>query len=377
MLPQIMVVMTYKRVERLRLALLSVSDMMASAKLRHRPFELIVTQSVDQDIPDFTKPVVQLLQTMRTEHAHAFKSIEHITVPVQKEDSSFTNNLQLYGNKRNSMQNLMGGLRRAVERTQKVPSNIMVLEDDVILSCDILEYFSYASSQMAAVTVTDANSANGADGHNVDVASTELVSRPSFFVGNSDTNYFFERNNPSSTITVSANSRTVVKTYAWLLSQAYAKEYLHALVQVNSKEGDGIDDPTKTLFGCYFCEPYCYDHVVEWTLAKQGRRVMYPSVPRVTQTQGSGMTYAVNPVTPIYQLFVPEEMYTRDGLSPTGETAIWWFDLPGDSTWTHTGPSTGYYVAVVSMVLLCVLGWFIRLKIRRIQASSNVRIKRR
>ena len=112
-----MVVMTYKRVERLRLALLSVSDMMASAKLRHRPFELIVTQSVDQDIPDFTKPVVQLLQTMRTEHAHAFKSIEHITVPVQKEDSSFTNNLQLYGNKRNSMQNLIGGLRRAVERT--------------------------------------------------------------------------------------------------------------------------------------------------------------------------------------------------------------------------------------------------------------------
>ena len=48
--------------------------------------------------------------------------------------------------------------------------------------------------------------------------------RPSFFVGNHDTQHFFQLDSPSATITMAATSRTVVKTYAWMLSHSYVKE---------------------------------------------------------------------------------------------------------------------------------------------------------
>ena len=43
-LPTVLVVMTYKRVENLRLLLHSISDMMIAAPHRHTPLKLIVTQ---------------------------------------------------------------------------------------------------------------------------------------------------------------------------------------------------------------------------------------------------------------------------------------------------------------------------------------------
>ena len=390
-LPKILVIMTYNRIENLRLVLISVSDMMFAAAPYHTPLELIVTQSVDEDIPEFTKPVEQFLETLRTaKYSHAFKSIQHIQVPIQKKDqTSFTNDMKLYGNKKNSMNNLIHGLQIAVDKTKKeTSSNIMIMEDDVILSCDVLEYFSYASSLMIDTDESSKNNNNNKKNNNnivhyhgnLDVASTELVSRPSFFIGNRDTDYFFKTTNPSSTITISANSRTVVKTYAWMLSKTYANEYLHALIRIHSSEGsDGINEPTKTLNGCYYCEPYCYDHVAEWTLAKHGRKVMYPSIPRVTQTLGKGMTYSENPITPIYQLFIPAEKWNQNGLTYTGESIIKWFDLPGNSAWINHGPSMGYYVATISIVLMCLLICFTRMKIKRIRKrrSKNVRMKRR
>ena len=70
-------------------------------------FWQIFFQSVDVEIPNFTQPVIKLLQDFRTEqHKAAFHSIDHIEVPIEKNQDnggSFTNNLKKYGNKKNSM----------------------------------------------------------------------------------------------------------------------------------------------------------------------------------------------------------------------------------------------------------------------------------
>ena len=58
---------------------------------------------------------------------------------------------------------------------------------------------------------------------------------------------------------------------------------------------------------CNFCEPYCYDHVLEWML--QNKYVLVPDIPRTTQLPGKGMTYKENPITPIYQNVVKQEMF--------------------------------------------------------------------
>ena len=365
-----------------------------AAAPQHKSLHLIVTQSVDQDVPDFTNPVRTLLATFRQEHSHAFKKIEHIPVPIEKEDTSFTNDLKLYGNKKNSMNNLMGGLQRAVDLIQtSAPSNVMVMEDDVVLSCDALEYFSYASKRMDV----DRKEIRPLQEHcrgRLEVASLELLTRPSFFIGNRDTHYFLNKQrdrSPSATITITANSRTVVKTYAWMLSHSYVQTYLVALRNVNPIEGSGgsrvsksgkvgVDDPSGTLKGCYFCEPYCYDHVAEWTLAKGGHRVMYPSVPRVTQTEGSGMTYATNPITPIFTQFINEEHFNRNGLSKYGELIMNRFDLPGSSAWMNHGPTVGYYVLVGTVFMFVVLVCVAMNKINRILSNKKLkrtRIKRR
>ena len=104
---------------------------------------------------------------------------------------------------------------------------------------------------------------------------------------------------------------------------------------------------------------------------------MYPNVPRVTQTSGSGMTYARNPVTPIYQLFVPQEQFNTNGLSTMGESVIRAFDLPGSSTWSNHGPTLGYYVGVLVCVGFVVLSCLAKNKISRIQSGKKIRMKRR
>ena len=381
--------MTYNRIDNLRLVLHSISNMMKAAPY-HKPLRLIVTQSVDATVPDFTQPVLHLLDAMRTpEHQHAFQTIEHVQIPIETNanDPSFTNNLKLYGNKKNSMNNLIGGLKRAVDLIQTTTTatavtgaNVMVMEDDVVLSCDVLEYFSYASGLINV----DRNEKPHQKKRMLHVASTELLTRPSFFIGNRDIAFFVKtptttiKIDPASTATMTANSRTVVKTYAWMLSQAYVHEYLFALQKVVASD-NGLDDAShdSTLHGCYFCEPYCYDHVAEWTLAKSKSRIMYPNVPRVTQTSGSGMTYASNPVTPIYQLFVPQEQFNTNGLSTMGESVIHAFDLPGSSTWSNHGPTLGYYVGVLVCVGFVVLSCLAKNKINRIQSGKKVRMKRR
>jgi hypothetical protein len=367
-LPEVLVVMTYNRIERLRLVLTSISDIMKGSPY-HKPFHLIVTQSVDTTVLNFAEPVIKLLERMRNDHKHAYKMIEHVQVPIEKNDKSFTNNLKLFGNKKNSMNNLIGGLKRAkyiLENNDS--SNVIIMEDDVVLSCDILEYFSFASKLMDM---------KGNDG-TLKVASTELLFRPSFFVGNHDTSYFLtNKKDPSSTIIMKANSRSIVKTYSWMLSSSYVNEYLFSLINV-VESNDGLDDDnySGTLHGCYYCQPYCYDHVAEWTLAKSKSRIIYPSIPRVTQTEGSGMTYSSNPLTLIYQSYIKNEDFNSNGISDIGNNIIFTFDLPGTSCWTNHGPTIGYYVFLSILVLFVIIGCLAKQKISRIR-NKNGRMKRR
>ena len=111
------------------------------------------------------------------------------------------------------------------------------------------------------------------------------------------------------------------------------------------------------------------------TLYAAGRRVIYPSIPRVTQTKGSGMTYTTNPITNIYQSYIHENNFNQNGLSSIGRSFIQFFDLPGTSAWSNHGPSIEYYVVLSSVVMFIILICIARKKILKISKRNSRYLK--
>ena len=103
--------------------------------------------------------------------------------------------------------------------------------------------------------------------------------------------------------------------------------------------------------------------------------MIYPSIPRVTQTKGSGMTYSTNPITNIYQLYIYENNFNQNGLSSIGRSFIQFFDLPGTSGWSNHGPSIEYYVVLSSIVMFIILICIAKKKISNISQGDSRYLK--
>ena len=330
--PSTIVVMTYRRQKRFENLIHQLQDLLPDHV--EKQTHLIVAQSVDTSITNFSaahediihrfargtvRSNADLTKSNRARH-NWVGTIEHIKTPLLLNDTSFSNNLKQFGNKRNSVRNLIAGLRQARDRMQEPPvGTLLVIEDDAVLSCDALQFVSRVTSKMEANPL-------------ISVGSLDFVTRPSLIVGNMDTEWAYHsaRADPTSTITVAANQRTVVKTFAWVLRNEYALKYLALLDSVESDPKGGLGS---VMSGCLFCEAYCYDHVAEWSLYKYGNQVMYPGVARVRQTKGKGMTYAENPVNAIY-IGAPVRIDDfQDQTTSIAAGIVSMFSVPGASAW--------------------------------------------
>ena len=360
-LPRVIVVMTYRREARFQNLIRQIRDLMPDT-VESRT-HMIIAQSVDTTVDNFTAAHELIISLFRSGQSEGTSiddgisaeppwlgTVEHVQTPLLLNDTSFSNDLKQFGNKRNSMRNLIAGLTRALERMAKVDpfnghqsgqrwhkqsSNILVVEDDAVLSCDTMEFLAHAGTRMATDPV-------------LAVASLELVTRPSVLMGNLDAVWAFENANkqPTATVTLTANQRTVVKTYAWMVSHAYAREYTELLKSADQDERGGLGT---VMDGCMFCESYCYDHVSEWSLSTSKRRIIYPGVPRVRQTTGMGMTYTENPVTPIYVGGYVRERDFQEKNTILGVGVMSLFKVPGISAWRQ--PSNPSIVRVVYAVV--------------------------
>ena len=116
--------------------------------------------------------------------------------------------------------------------------------------------------------------------------------------------------------------------------------------------------------GCTFCDPYCYDHALEWGL--QGRHILSPVITRVTQRPGAGMTYKENEVRQIYSGYVRATEFRSLRLPPWELASRFIFTAPGHSA-VHVQTSEvdlsiemARIIAVVLM-LACLAGCMCRM----------------
>lgn len=197
-----------------------------------------------------------------------------------------------------------------------VPTEVLILEDDAVLSPDALEYFDSASRLMDL------------DRH-LDFATASVQFRPNLVIGHADTDLIsaLRSRTPESTEVlidrISGTPRTVFKTFAWMLSRrgwAGLRGLLEGMARASlpppppppissTADGEAHSSPSSSvavawrsihpeLSGCVWCNDYCYDHLVEWFL--QGSPFLAPAVARATQAAGRGMTYAENAVDAIH-----------------------------------------------------------------------------
>ena len=132
--------------------------------------------------------------------------------------------------------------------------------------------------------------------HQQPVAVADMLLRPSYFGGHRLEQFLCPyEGDPRLFYWHLVKPRTVIKTYSLLLSTEFAEEYASWLQRMDGSGNGGMP-------GCTFCDPYCYDHALEWGL--QGKHIISPVMARVTQRPGSGMTYKENEVRDIYSGFV-------------------------------------------------------------------------
>jgi hypothetical protein len=201
-----------------------------------------------------------------------------------------------------------------------VPTEVLILEDDAVLSPDALEYFDSASRLMDL------------DRH-LDFATSSVQFRPNLVIGHADTDLItaLRGRTPESTEVlidrISGTPRTVFKTFACMGSRrgwAGLRGLLEGMARaslpvppsppqsapVPAADAAATPPPPSSsvavawrsvhpeLVGCVWCNDYCYDHLVEWFL--QGSPFLAPAVARATQAAGRGMTYAENAVDAIH-----------------------------------------------------------------------------
>lgn len=157
------VIMTYKRtasVQRLVSQLIEITP-------RHA-LSLCLTVSYNEHDDDHLKELVAM--TEATDIVSHFSTVV-VTPSLNLEVGSRSNNNTAFGNKKNSVKNMLRGLQYAYEAGS--PWMIM-LEDDVDLSPDIMDYFRASMAWAEANVPTDV----------AFVSTAYRLSRPALLVGN-------------------------------------------------------------------------------------------------------------------------------------------------------------------------------------------------
>lgn len=320
----VIVIMTYKRVDKLEKILRFLSKFgKGGGLLQNYGIDIVITQSCDTDAPETVAAVENLLK--RYSHGSGvategtpFHSVKHVKVPLMKHDDSYSTDKKMYGNKRNSLQNLKNGLSVALA-THSRAEDFLILEDDAVISCDIFEIIKFLRADLPnwgdhkseednlSNTVDNKYNRNKRSEKDIELCTLDALFRPSLYLGNyvEQIGEQIASSNEKRLNSVYVNPRTTIKTFAYILKRSMARQYTEALDLVDT-DADSFAQGG-FFHNCNFCQPYCYDHVLEWML--QDKYILVPDVPRTTQLPGKGMTYEENPTTPIYQHVVKQEAF--------------------------------------------------------------------
>ena len=134
------VIITYKRMARLR-------DLLKKIPRRER-LRLTIAQSVNTSEPTFQRECEKLVADV----GPSFAAAQYVRTPIVTESSSkdFSNNVRAFGSKRNSLRNLVVGIRAALKKDATLP--VIIMEDDANFSRDLFEYYDAAAQNLSPTT---------------------------------------------------------------------------------------------------------------------------------------------------------------------------------------------------------------------------------
>ena len=153
----VIVIMTYKRVGKLEKTLNFLSQFgMGGSLSQNFLIDIIITQTCDTDDPDSVDAVENLIQRVKQKVGEGqvapFRSIKHVKVSLMKFDDSYSTDKKMYGNKRNSLQNLKNGLSVALARHPGA-KDFFVLEDDAVVSSTKFPTYNEGRYRISSVTI--------------------------------------------------------------------------------------------------------------------------------------------------------------------------------------------------------------------------------
>lgn len=305
---RVVVLMHHKRTDELNATLHGL------ARLQGRSLRIIVTQALQPEeaaAADDTAALLRSLGRLRLTLIHSVS-----TLPAPELDTSYSVNARRYGTKKNSLRNMLHGLRRAFahdlaalaretvrfdssgssgepdslgppEPLGAPPESVIVMEDDVALSADVLEWFDFASSLLYA--------ARSLPPPQKPVLATSFCimrrENADFGYGWLPSRLLFRHLEPRpEQYRWAPLADTTFKTFAWLLPRevfALLDDDFTSMLQLRGNE----TALHSSLHGCPYCLNFCYDHYLEWRHRRSS--VICPAYPRSRQIQlgaGGGMT---------------------------------------------------------------------------------------
>lgn len=230
---------------------------------------------------------------------------------------------RLYGSKRNSIRNLLNGLKEALRMVSPPHSlrrsnveegggwlssvsmaKVMVMENDVLLSPDALSFTDHVAHDVMArdPAVTFGSTMTCFRG-------IQPLDRP----GTLGSPLWFDSNKPSHSGLRRIGSMLAMqfKTFAWMIRPTVLPKIV---ADFEAMVAWATPDVVHPMFdGCWYCENNCYDHYVEWVW--RSAVFVAPEVPRSSQFSSGGMTEAADEVTsnPYYWGYVrPHQFHFVD-----------------------------------------------------------------
>jgi hypothetical protein len=217
-----------------------------------------------------------------------FRSLIHLPLVSPPGAASYSTDASRYGTKRGSCRNLIHGLD-AVFAATPPRAGALVLEDDVRLATDALDFFDLAASVVSASHTAAATAPRSEaravlatafcyprDTH-ADYAPTKLL--PGRLLAGRHDHYHLW---PLRSLTF--------RTLAWLVTREVYETMRHDFLSGPQPmlSLSGSAPLHASLEGCDYCENLCYDHWLEWRW--RDAAVVCPATPRAEAIFSGGMT---------------------------------------------------------------------------------------
>ena len=272
------VLMHHKRLQELNNTLIHLAQLPDADRLH-----ITIAQSLDASEASAADTTAALLQSIAPRLRLNISHRPIVRSSGGDGDGTYSVDAKRYGTKRNSFRNLLHGLD-AVFMSQPRLQSAIVLEDDVILSVDALDFFDMAASLLASTA-------------NLPPPEKAVLATSFCFIRDDHEDYVWWRYLWARQLVGGASHyrqgplrAVTIKTFSWLATrEVYETMRRDVLTGPEPMLALPAGSPLHhSMAGCSWCENFCYDHYLEWRLRHAS--FVCPAISRARANFTGGMT---------------------------------------------------------------------------------------